>query len=94
MAFPDLALQGVYYRNWVYHNVTGWKSFEPALSLAEQMDSNKLWEYATQVPAEWYSSKRSDLCQLIETLYRRRTLIRDLISKFRSSCRNPFPSWT
>lgn len=92
--FPDLPLQGVYYRNWVYHNVTGWKSFEPALSLAEQMDPNKLWEYATQVPAEWYSSKRSDLCQLIETLYRRRTLIRDLISKFRSSSRNPFPSWT
>jgi hypothetical protein len=92
--FPDLALQGVYYRNWVYQNVTGWKSFEPALSLAEEIDPNELWQYATQVPAEWYSSKRSDLCQLIDTLYGRRRQIRDLITKFRDSSRNPFPNWT
>lgn len=36
-SFPDLRLHAVYYRNWVYGNVVGWTSFEPALTLAEQM---------------------------------------------------------
>jgi hypothetical protein len=30
---------------------------------------------------------------LIETLYQRRSSIRDLITGFRNSSRNPFPNW-
>ena len=39
--FPDSPLRGVYARNSVYQHVTGWESFEPVLSRAEQMDSSR-----------------------------------------------------
>lgn len=92
--FPDLTLQGTYYRNWVYRKVAGWKSFEPTLSLAEQMDIDDLWWYAQKIPPDWYGSDSSALCQLVETLHKRRTLIRGLIVAFRDSVRAPFPLWT
>ena len=92
-SFPDFPLQGTYYRNWVYRKVTGWKSFEPALSLAEQMDIDDLWWYAQRIPPDWYGSDSSALRQLVETLHKRRTLIRNLIAAFRDSARAPFPLW-
>jgi hypothetical protein len=30
---------------------------------------------------------------MVEALYRRRLMIRDLITAFRQSSRNPFPNW-
>ena len=113
-SFPDLALTGVYYRNCVYEQVTGWESFEPALSRAEAMDAQDLWKLAqgmpedwwnrepwdkmqwsgTPMPREWWEQKfPTDLAKLIETLDRRRSKIRDLITAFRESSRNPFPHW-
>ncbi len=92
-SFPDFPLLGVYYRNWVYRKVTGWKSFEPTLSLAEQMDVDDLWYYAQKIPPEWYDSDSSALCQLVEALHKRRTQIRSLIGAFRDSTRAPFPLW-
>ncbi len=91
--FPDAPLRGAYARQRVYENVTAWESFEPALTRAEQMDLDELWRYAAQVPEEWYEYDVSGMNRLIETLYRRRLRIRDLISEFRKSKRNPFPNW-
>lgn len=107
-AFPDLALQGVYYRNYVYRHVTGWESFEPTLSRAEQADLEDLWEVAEGLPEAWWNRDSipegmpkewwnqmfpSDLTKLIETLYQRRSSIRQLITNFREHTRNPFPNW-
>ena len=39
----------------------------------------------------WYEFDSDGLNRLVETLYRRRPIIRDLITQFRDSCRNPFP---
>lgn len=91
--FPDAPLRGTYARQRVYENVTKWESFEPALTRAEQMGPGELWQYATQVPEEWYEYDASGMNRLIEALYRRRLKIRDLISEFRKSSRNPFPNW-
>ncbi|HXU20482.1 MAG TPA: HipA family kinase [Verrucomicrobiae bacterium] len=91
--FPDAPLRGAYARQRVYENVKAWESFEPALTRAEQMDLEELWRYAAQVPQEWYEYDVSGLNRLVETLYRRRLRIRDLISDFRKSNRNPFPNW-
>jgi hypothetical protein len=91
--FPDSPLRGAYARQRVYENVTGWESFEPALTRAEQMDLDELCRYAAQVPEEWYEYDVSGLNRLTERLYRRRLTIRDLISGFRKSNRNPFPNW-
>lgn len=91
--FPDLALHGVYYKNEVYHGVTGWHSFEPVLSCIEMMEYENIWRCAAQIPLEWFEHDGEGLFQLIETLYKRRSLVRDLITRFRESSRSPFPRW-
>jgi hypothetical protein len=93
-SFPDSPLRGVYANNCVYKHVSGWDAFEPALARAEQVDVNEIWRIAAAVPAEWYEFDADGLDRLVETLHRRRAVIRDLITQFRNSSRNPFPSWT
>jgi hypothetical protein len=92
-AFPDLPLMGAYDHNWVYASVTGWDSFEPALSRLEAIDIAQLWNIAAEVPQEWYQHDAPALSRLVETLSKRRSLIRHLITRFRRSSRNPFPNW-
>jgi len=92
--FPDSPLRGVYARNCVYKDVTGWDTFEPALTRAEQMDLDQIWQIAATIPPEWYELDRDGLNRLVETLYKRRALIRGLITAFRQSRRDPFPNWT
>ena len=92
--FPDLPLHGVYYRNCVYHDVTGWDSFEPILSRIEQLDYAELWRCAAEIPHEWFEHDGEGLFSLIETLHERRFLVRDLTTGFRASSRHPFPQWT
>ena len=93
--FPDSPLRGVFARNCVYQHVSGWESFEPVLSRAEQIESAELWALTEGMPEEWWSryGSQDDLSRLIETLYQRRSSIRDLITGFRNSTRNPFPNW-
>ncbi|HET6843499.1 MAG TPA: HipA family kinase [Candidatus Angelobacter sp.] len=92
--FPDCTLRGVYSRNAVYVRVTGWDSFEPALTRAEEADIVHLWRCAENIPPEWYKHDKPALEQLVETLYRRRGKLRTLITAFRDSPRIPFPNWT
>jgi hypothetical protein len=92
--FSDSALRGVYARNCVYTFVTGWDAFEPALTRAEEADPIDLWRCAEPIPPEWYGHDYDALNQMVELLYQRRRVIRDLINAFRSSSRNPFPNWT
>jgi hypothetical protein len=92
-SFPDYPLRGVYAINCVYQPVAGWCAFEPALTRAEQMDVNEIWAIARAVPGEWYEFNTDGMSRLVETLHRRRSVIRDLITQFRNSSRNPFPNW-
>jgi hypothetical protein len=92
--FPDTALRGVYARNCVYKDVTSWKSFEPTLTKAEEADIIDIWRCAEPIPPEWYEFDHHGLERIVGTIYQRRTMIRDLITAFRVSSRNPFPSWT
>jgi hypothetical protein len=46
-------MRGVYARPRVYQGVTGWETFEPALTQAEQMDVSDLSRLAAQIPEEW-----------------------------------------
>jgi hypothetical protein len=92
-SFPDSVLRGVYFGNHVYRHVTGWDDFEPALSLAEQVESHQLWSCTGNMPKEWYQGDSDGLQRLIDTLHKRRSLIRNLIKQFRHHARNPFPNW-
>ena len=91
--FPDFPLRGVFANNCVYQGVTGWESFEPALSTAEEMSCDAIWRCAAEIPEEWYDGDRAGLERLVETLFHRRHTIRRLISIFRESTRKPFPHW-
>jgi hypothetical protein len=91
--FPDSPLRGAFARHSVYESVTGWQSFEPALLNVEQMNIDDLWRIAAEIPAEWYEHDSEAITRLIETLHERRSHIRELITSFRNSTRNPFPNW-
>lgn len=92
--FPDLPLHGAYYKDCVYEHIAGWESFEPVLSRIEAMEYADLWRCAAAIPHEWFEYDGEGLFQLIETLHQRRSVVRDLITAFRNSSRNPFPRWT
>lgn len=91
--FTDSPLRGVFSRNCVYAGVTGWEAFEPAISRAEEADIGDIWRCAQPIPSEWYRHEHDALQQMVEALHARRTRIRDLITAFRDSSRNPFPNW-
>jgi hypothetical protein len=92
--FPDSPLRGVYARNSVYAQVSGWDHFSPWLEKFEEMDINVLANIAEVVPPEWYGGDMEDIERLMEQLLKRRSRIREFILSFRNSERAPFPLWT
>jgi hypothetical protein len=91
--FPDSPLRGVYARNRVYAQVTGWASFEPWLSRIEAMEGDTIWNVGDVVPPEWYAGDMNAMERLLEQMLRRRGRVRELIASFRDSNRQPFPMW-
>ena len=91
--FPDSPLRGVYPRNLVYAQVTGWASFEPWISRVESMEAETLWSIAEMVPPEWYGGDPATIERLMERMLERRGRLRELIASFRDSDREPFPKW-
>lgn len=91
--FEDVPLRGVYYRNDVYREITGWEAFEPWLSRIETMPAETVWAAAEDIPPQWFGGDRDELEQLIDKLLTRRSAIRELIEAFRTSDRKPFPNW-
>jgi hypothetical protein len=91
--FEDAPLRGVYYRNQVYREITGWESFEPWLTRLETLAANTIWDAANEVPHEWYGGHQSEMEALVEKLLARRSRIRELIEAFGKSDRKPFPKW-
>ena len=51
----------MYANNCVYQGVRGWDAFEPALSRAERMDANQIWQLASDIPEEWYEWDKDGL---------------------------------
>ena len=91
--FVDAPLRGVYGRNVVYREVTGWDSFEPWLSRIEEAEAQRVWGIAETLPPEWYGGDGEALERLVGQLMERRPRVRELITAFRESSRQPFPNW-
>ena len=53
----------------MYAGITGWEAFEPALTRAEEIDSDTIGRCAAEIPEEWYEGDRDGLSRLVETLY-------------------------
>jgi hypothetical protein len=91
-SFPDSPLRGVYARNDVYREVTGWESFQPWLGNIEGMEEQAMWRCAEEIPTAWYGES-CEMERLVENLWRRRQRVSELILEFRNSSRAPFPKW-
>jgi hypothetical protein len=91
--FSNAPLRGIFALNSVYEDVTGWEFFEPVLSRVERIELADLWSIAREIPQEWYRHDISGLAGLLQTLYDRCVLVREFITSFRTSSRNPFPNW-
>jgi hypothetical protein len=91
--FIDAPLRGVYARNAVYRSIGGWESFEPWLSRIEALEIDKVWQIAETIPPEWYGGEVSSIESLVGQLIERRGQVRDFITGFRKSSREPFPNW-
>jgi len=91
--FVDAPLRGVYARNLAYRDVVNWDSFEPWLTRVEELDPQKVWSLAEMVPPEWYGGDVTEMERLMEQLLLRRSRVRELITQFRESSRQPFPKW-
>jgi hypothetical protein len=92
-SFPDVPGWGLYRHDSVYREVSGWSDFEPWLSRIEGAPQELLWSIAQTVPSVWYGGQASEIERLTEELMRRRSCIRDLITRVRLSSREPFPKW-
>jgi len=92
--FPDSPLKGLFPENGAYSHVSKWESFEPWLSCIEEMPEKSILLAAETVPPEWYFSEWHAMEKLVQNLVARRVKVRDLITGFRRSSRNPFPKWT
>jgi hypothetical protein len=91
--FVDTPLRGVYARNRVYADVTGWKSFAPWLDRVEKLEPEAVWRVAEGVPPQWYGGDLREMERLVAALLDRRGRIREWIVQFRESSRVPFPKW-
>lgn len=91
--FADAPLRGVYARNLVYREVTGWESFEPWLGRVERFTPEALWRIAESVPPVWYGGDQREMERLGQELLARRGRIREWVVQFRESGRGPFPKW-
>ncbi|MGE5054307.1 MAG: HipA family kinase [Acidobacteriota bacterium] len=85
---------GLYGLNEAYANVEGWESFEPWLFRIENFPITQIWKLATEIPPEWYDRQSGELEKLVEALYARRSIVRDLITALRLPARRLLPMWT
>jgi hypothetical protein len=84
--FPDAPLRGIYMQHRVYAFVNGLESFEPWLSRIEsRIEEAALDEIQGEIPPEWYDDDADALERLLEQLWRRRPLVRELLISARKS---------
>jgi hypothetical protein len=91
--FPDAPLRGLYARHRVYESVLGLEAFEPWIARLERVTEEDLDRDSRGIPPEWYDDDLDSLERLLERLFRRRTLVRELIISAWKSSAQPFANW-
>jgi hypothetical protein len=92
--FPDAPLRGLYARNRVYEGVTGRDSFGPWIERIEKRITKRVFDdLIREIPPEWYADDLDAVMRLAEQLYRRRTLVPELVWAAKNTTRHPFPNW-
>jgi len=91
--FPDSPIRSLYPRRMVYESVRGLQSFEPFLSIIENLEAWQLAECARDLPLEWCGENPEQLHRLVERLYERRRGVRQALIDAKNSSLRPFPNW-
>lgn len=91
--FPDSPMQGLYLRSSVYTDVRSLDSFQPWLAMAENLPSEVLDTAWKEIPRQWLAGDEDALEALLETLFRRRSCIPQLITGIHRAKPNLFPNW-
>lgn len=92
--FPDAPLRGLYARNKVYEGVTGKESFALWLERLHQQISERILDsIIREIPPAWYDDDLDALTGLAARLYRRRSLVPELLLAAKNTTRHPFPNW-
>jgi hypothetical protein len=92
--FPDAPLRGLYARNRVYEGVSGSESFGPWIERLEKRITEEVFDdLIGEIPPEWYDDDLDGVMRLAERLYRRRTLVPELLLAAKNTTRHPFPNW-
>jgi hypothetical protein len=92
--FPDCLREGVCHSEGAYESITGIEVFEPWLDrLEHEIDEVILGQMAEQIPTEWYDGDSTALRELVATLDRRRSMVRQLLLSTSEDYPRLFPSW-
>ena len=92
--FPDAPLHSLYRSRLVYQSVFGMETFDPWLDCIEnKLTIAELYDEAKRIPPEWYEDDVDAINRLIERLYARRKIVRELIWSARNAVRDAFPNW-
>jgi hypothetical protein len=91
--FPDSPIRGLYPRRLVYEKVRGLKSFEPYLSMIENLEPSRLEDCVRGIPAQWCGGEVGQLMRVVEQLEARRKKLRQALIDAKNSSLAPFPNW-
>lgn len=91
--FNDSAIQGLYFRPYVYKNVRGLADFEPWLSRIVNFPEEIVDQAVKSIPPSWLAGDEEAFEVLLARLLKRRARVPDLIENTRASLGNPFPKW-
>jgi len=82
-----------YQNDAVYRGIRGPESFEPVLSSLTSLSSETLWRAISEMPAEWSGDDRYELDELVENIFNRRAMTRDLLLDLPRTLPGLFPHW-
>lgn len=91
--FPDAPERGLYARRELYAGVKGYDDFEPWLSRIRDCPKEVLDKGLESVPPEWYDHDWDALDSMLQVLYKRRTIVPELLRDAKNASRDPFPNW-
>lgn len=91
--FPDSPLQGLFFRTSVYEEVRSLDSFQPWLGMVEGFPPEVIDDAWKQIPRHWIQEDEDALESVLETLYKRRKRVPDLIEEIKRERPAAFPNW-
>ena len=91
--FPDSPIRCIYPRRLVYESVRGFQSFEPFLSLVENLEAHQIDACLEDIPGEWCGERPKEIHRLAEQLFNRRRRVRQELVDAKNSDLQPFPNW-